>query len=138
LGLPVLMTKGIEETARFVSVVAKREAKIFELLISKSKQRQLNLEDLSIKAAISEINSMIQEEDIQSPLYQKWQNQVMNNREKLLANLPGIGPKAANNIMKKCGDIMGLCLMTLEEISSIDGVSSIQAIELYKFLHGNL
>ena len=138
LGLPVLMTKGIEETARFVSVVAKREAKIFELLISKSKQRQLNLEDSAIKAAISEINSMIQEEDIQSPLYQKWQNQVMNNREKLLANLPGIGPKAANNIMKKCGDIMGLCLMTLEEISSIDGVSSIQAIELYKFLHGNL
>ena len=138
LGLPVLMTKGIEETARFVSVVAKREAKIFELLISKSKQRQLNLEDLAIKAAISEINSMIQEEDIQSPLYQKWQNQVMNNREKLLANLPGIGPKAANNIMKKCGNIMGLCLMTLEEISSIDGVSSIQAIELYKFLHGNL
>ena len=138
LGLPVLMTKGIEETARFVSVVAKREAKIFELLISKSKQRQLNLEDLAIKAAISEINSMIQEEDIQSPLYQKWQNQVINNREKLLANLPGIGPKAANNIMKKCGDIMGLCLMTLEEISSIDGVSSIQAIELYKFLHGNL
>ena len=138
LGLPVLMTKGIEETARFVSVVAKREAKIFELLISKSKQRQLNLEDSAIKAAISEINSMIQEENIQSPLYQKWQNQVMNNREKLLANLPGIGPKAANNIMKKCGDIMGLCLMTLEEISSIDGVSSIQAIELYKFLHGNL
>jgi len=138
LGLPVLMTKGIEETARFVSVVAKREAKIFELLISKSKQRQLNLEDSAIKAAISEINSMIQEENIQSPLYQKWQNKVMNNREKLLANLPGIGPKAANNIMKKCGDIMGLCLMTLEEISSIDGVSSIQAIELYKFLHGNL
>jgi len=138
LGLPVLITKGIEETARFVSVVAKREAKIFELLISKSKQRQLNLEDSAIKAAISEINSMIQEENIQSPLYQKWQNKVMNNREKLLANLPGIGPKAANNIMKKCGDIMGLCLMTLEEISSIDGVSSIQAIELYKFLHGNL
>lgn len=137
LGLPVLMTKSIEETARFVSVVAKREAKILELLISKSKQNQPNLEDSAINAAISEINSMIQEENIETPLYQKWQNQVMNNREKLLANLPGIGPKTANSIMKRCGDILGLCLLTLEEISSIDGVSTIQALELYKFLHGN-
>jgi len=32
---------------------------------------------------------------------------------------------------------MGLCTMSEHELTKIDGVSSIQAKDLFKFLHGN-
>ena len=33
-------------------------------------------------------------------------------------------------------DIMGLCTISEYDLAHIDGVSSIQARDLYKFLHG--
>jgi ERCC4-type nuclease len=38
--------------------------------------------------------------------------------------------------MEKAGDIDGLCQLTEKELSEVDGVSSIQARDLYRFLHG--
>jgi len=138
LGLPVLMTKNVEETARFVSVAAKREAKILELLIGKVPSKPKNPELSAINAAVSEINSMITKPNKVGKLYQRWENEILNFREKMLARLPGIGPKTANSIITECGDILGLCLLSLEQLTNIEGVNSLQANELYKFLHGNL
>ncbi len=136
LGLPVLMTNGIEETARFVSVAAKREAKILKLLLDKFSAKNRNPELDSIRAAASEINAMISESKNAGYLLDRWENEVKLSREKILANLPGIGPKTAKSIMNHCNDIMGLCMLGLDELIAIEGVSSSQASELFKFLHG--
>ncbi len=136
LGLPVLMTNGIEETARFVSVAAKREAKILKLLLDKFSAKNRNPELDSIRAAASEINAMISESKNAGHLLDRWENEVKLSREKILANLPGIGPKTAKSIMNHCNDIMGLCMLDLDELIAIEGVSSSQASELFKFLHG--
>ncbi len=136
LGLPVLMTNGIEETARFVSVAAKREAKILKLLLDKFSAKNRNPELDSIRAAASEINAMISESKNAGHLLDRWENEVKLSREKILANLPGIGPKTAKSIMNHCNDIMGLCMLDLDELIAIEGVSSSQASDLFKFLHG--
>ena len=136
LGLPVLMTKSIEETARFVSVAAKREAKILKLLLDKFSVNKRDPELDSIRAASSEINSMINDSKNTGILFERWENDVKSKREKILSNLPGIGPKTAKSIMSHCNDIMGLCMLEFEDLCNIEGVSSSQASELFRFLHG--
>ena len=50
--------------------------------------------------------------------------------------LPESKEKEARKIMQEVKDIMGLCLLSEQELASIEGVSSIQSKELFKFLHG--
>ena len=69
-------------------------------------------------------------------LSQKWYDEVLSKRTKMLSDLPGIGVVTARKIVEEVEDIMGLCLLSEQELASIDGVSSIQAKELFKFLHG--
>ena len=136
LGLPILMTKGVEDTARFVSIAANREAKVIELLMKKLAKSSNKPELSAIQAASSEINSIISGENKEGDLSKKWKNEVVKSRISLLANLPGIGMKTAEQIMNHAGDFMGLCKLSKEELTNIEGVSSIQASELHKFLHG--
>jgi ERCC4-type nuclease len=80
--------------------------------------------------------SIINGEKEQGELSQKWTLEVLNQRTKILGELPGIGPKTAERIMSEAKDIMGLCTMSEYELTQIEGVSSIQAKDLFKFLHG--
>ncbi len=136
LGLPVLMTGSAEQTARFISVVAKRESHLIDLLTTKSKKLHPSEEKTALKAASEEIMSIIGGQEKSGNLAKKWKNEIMQKREKILSELPGIGAKTANKIMDKAGDIMGLCLLSQQELTNIEGVSPSQALELYKFLHG--
>jgi|SaaInlStandDraft_2_1057019.scaffolds.fasta_scaffold00220_26 Fanconi anemia group M protein len=137
LGLPVIMTGSPEQTARFVSVAAKREARILDLLMSHLRKKPIDSEKSAITAASAEIMSIINGESEVGPLAQKWSNEVVSQRTKILAELPGIGTKTATKIMSVAGDIMGLCMISEHELTQIKGVSSIQARDLFKFLHGN-
>ena len=136
LGLPVLMTGSPEQTARFVSVAAKREARILDLLIASSRRSHVEPEKSAIKAASEEILAIISGEENEGELSRKWDQEVVTKRVNILAELPGIGPVTAAKIMEAAGDIMGLCHLSEHELTSIDGVSSIQAKDLYRFLHG--
>ena len=136
LGLPVLMTGSPEQTARFVSVAAKREARILDLLIASSRRSYVEPEKSAIKAASEEIWAIISGEKNEGELSRKWDQEVVTKRVNILAELPGIGPVTAAKIMEAAGDIMGLCHLSERELTSIDGVSSIQAKDLYRFLHG--
>ena len=137
LGLPVIMTGSTEQTARFVSIAAKREARVLDLLMNQVRKKPMDAEKSAISAASSEIMSIINGELTEGVLSNKWANEVLAKRAKILADLPGIGVKTAEKIMSVAGDIMGLCLLSEEQLTGIEGVSSIQAKELYKFLHGN-
>jgi len=136
LGLPVLMTGSPEETARFVSIVAKRESRFLDLLMIHTKKKMIDAEKASIKAASAEIMSIMNGESEDGVLANRWDKEVMFQRTKILAELPGIGITTANRIMEIAGDIMGLCTISEQALTDIEGVSSIQAKELYKFLHG--
>ena len=136
LGLPVIMTGSPEQTARFVSVAAKREARILDLLIASSRRSHVEPEKSAIKAASEEILAIISGEENEGELSRKWDQEVVTKRVNILAELPGIGPVTAAKIMEAAGDIMGLCHLSEHELTSIDGVSSIQAKDLYRFLHG--
>ena len=101
------------------------------------RKKPTDAEKSAISAASSEIMSIINGELEEGVLSKKWANEVLTKRAKILADLPGIGVKSANKIMSVAGDIMGLCLLSEDQLTKIKGVSSIQARELYKFLHGN-
>jgi len=80
--------------------------------------------------------SIISGEKSEGTLSNKWTKEIIAKRTRLLAELPGIGPATAERIMAEAKDIMGLCSLSEEELTNIEGVSSTQAKELYKFLHG--
>ena len=137
LGLPVIMTGSAEQTARFVSIAAKREARVLDLLMTHVRKKPIDAEKSAISAASAEIMSIINGELNEGVLSNKWTDEVLTKRAKILADLPGIGINTGKKIMAVAGDIMGLCLLSEEQLTQIEGVSSIQAKELYKFLHGN-
>ena len=136
LGLPVLMTGSPEQTARFISIAAKREARVLDLLMTHSRKKSNDDEKSAIKAASAEIMSIIGGQNTDGALSKKWNEEVLAKRAKLIAELPGIGAATAKKIMAVAKDIMGLCTMSEYELTQIDGVSSIQAKGLHKFLHG--
>jgi len=137
LGLPVIMTGSPEQTARFVSIAAKRETRVLDLLMSHVRRKPKDAEKSAISAASVEIMSIINGEADEGQLSKRWSNEVLIQRAKILAELPGIGTATAKKIMAVAGDIMGLCTMSEYELTQIEGVSSIQAKDLSKFLHGN-
>ena len=136
LGLPIMMTGSPENTARFISIIAKRESRMLDLLMKQKRYRKIDTEKSAIKAAGSEIMSIISGEKSEGPLSNKWAKEIITKRTRLLAELPGIGQVTAEKIMAEAKDIMGLCSLSEEELTNIEGVSSTQAKELYKFLHG--
>lgn len=136
LGLPVLMTGSPEQTARFVSIVAKREARILDLLISHSRRGYVEPEKSAIKAASAEIMDIIGGVENKSVLAKRWGEDVIKKRVQIIAELPGIGPITARKIMDVAGDIMGLCMLSEHQLTEIEGVSANQAKDLFKFLHG--
>ena len=136
LGLPVLMTGSPEQTARFISIAAKREARVLDLLITHTRKRTNDAEKSAIKAASAEIMSIIGGQNEEGVLSKKWKDEVLEKRVRLIAELPGIGTTTAKRIMSVAEDIMGLCALSEHELTQIEGVSSIQAKDLYKFLHG--
>ena len=101
------------------------------------RKKPIDAEKSAISAASAEIMSMINGELNEGVLSKKWTDEVLTKRAKILADLPGIGVNTGKKIMAVAGDIMGLCLLSEQQLTQIDGVSSIQAKELYKFLHGN-
>ena len=104
--------------------------------MSHSRKNPKDAEKAAIKAASSEIMSIINGDIESGVLSKKWNQEVLKQRTRILGELPGIGPKTAERIMQVAKDIMGLCTMSEHELTKIDGVSSIQAKDLFKFLHG--
>ena len=136
LGLPVLMTGGSEATARFISIAARREARILDLLSGNSRPKSLDAETTTIEAASREIRAIMEGEQSEGPLAKRWSEEVMATRCRLLAELPGIGMKTARCIMQEVESISALCQLSEQSLASIDGVSPQQAKELHRFLVG--
>ena len=106
------------------------------LMSDKEGSKAIAFEKSAIKAASAEIMSIIGGQNTDGALSKKWNEEVLAKRAKLIAELPGIGAATAKKIMAVAKDIMGLCTMSEYELTQIDGVSSIQAKGLHKFLHG--
>jgi len=136
LGLPVLMTESVEQTARFISVAAKRESRVLDLLMVNHRRKNIDSEKSAIKAASAEIMNIIGGETSKGVLAKKWDDEIVKRRARMLSELPGIGVLTGQKIMAVAKDIMGLCGLSEQQLADIDGVSNIQAMELYKFLHG--
>ena len=136
LGLPVIMTGSIEQTARFISVVAKRESRVTDLVMANPRKRSRDSEKSAIKAAAAEIMSIINGERESGFLSKKWEKEIVSQRIRILSELPGIGRLTAERIMQEAKDIVGLCSMSEQDMVEIDGVSHNQAKSLYRFLHG--
>ena len=136
LGLPVIMTGSPEQTARFISIAAKRESRMLNLVITRNNNLNRDLEKSAIDAAAAEVMAIQSGELSNSKLSEKWNDEVMASRIRILSELPGIGMITAKKIMDAVKDIMGLCTISEYDLAQIDGVSSIQARDLYKFLHG--
>lgn len=55
-----------------------------------------------------------------------------------LEDIPGIGEKRRNQILKHFGGIQGLNKASLEDVSQVDGISEKMAQIIYEFLHQNI
>ena len=106
------------------------------MLITHAKKRTNEAEKSAIKAASAEIMSIIGGQNEEGALSRKWNDEVLEKRVRLIAELPGIGTATAKRIMTVAKDIMGLCALSEHELTQIEGVSSVQAKDLHKFLHG--
>ena len=100
------------------------------------RRKNIDSEKSAIKAASAEIMNIIGGETSKGVLAKKWDDEVVKRRARMLSELPGIGVLTAKKIMAVAKDIMGLCSLSEQQLADIDGVSNIQAMELYKFLHG--
>ena len=135
LGLPVIMTGSPEQTARFISIAAKKESQGCSTLLSQENNNlNRDLEKSAIDAAAAEVMAIQSGELSNSKLSEKWNDEVMASRIRILSELPGIGMITAKKIMDAVKDIMGLCTISEYDLAQIDGVSSIQARDLHKFL----
>ena len=92
---------------------------------SKNRWRKLDAEKSAIKAAASEIMTIISGEENEGPLSTKWTKEIVGKRTKLLAELPGIRQVTAEKIMAEAKDIMGLCSLSEEQLTKFEGVSSL-------------
>ena len=109
---------------------------MLNLVITRNNNLNRDLEKSAIDAAAAEVMAIQSGELSNSKLSEKWNDEVMASRIRILSELPGIGMITAKKIMDEVKDIMGLCTISEYDLAQIDGVSSIQARDLYKFLHG--
>ena len=90
LGLPVIMTGSPEQTARFISIAAKRESRMLNLVITRNNNLNRDLEKSAIDAAAAEVMAIQSGELSNSKLSEKWNDEVMASRIRILSELPGM------------------------------------------------
>ena len=123
IGIPVMMTKNTLESAHFVSIASKREdlSDIFQRhSIDSSEQKEI---DAKIDAAREEINCLINDENHNSPLIDRWKNDFSTLNINLISALIGVNQKLAANLLSNFGTIIRIFNATKSELVKIPGIN---------------
>ncbi|MEJ6665207.1 MAG: helicase-related protein [Euryarchaeota archaeon] len=140
LGMPVMMTKNPEETARFLVAAARREHDVMERWAFESLQRAPNLDDeraieRATSAAAAEIKAIELGEDATAPLGQRWPNHAKEEQTAVLASIAGVGPTRAAALIDAFGNIAGVFAASKEALLGAKNIGATTAMSVYQILH---
>ena len=123
IGIPVMMTKNTLESAHFVSIASKRED-LCDILernsVNSSEQKEI---ETKIDAAREEINCLINDENHNSPLIDRWKNDFSTLNINLISALIGVNQKLAANLLSNFGTIIRIFNATKSELVKIPGIN---------------
>jgi Fanconi anemia group M protein len=150
-GLPVVSSSDTAETARFISISARRESKMIEQLSKGALERleatvhpdhiMENSERDAMNAADAVING---DEEMQipvldgtlAPLAEERNRKAKGITRSMLEEVPGIGPALASRIVERWPTMAALTKATEDEIKTVPGLSIQLSQRIVQILNG--
>jgi Fanconi anemia group M protein len=141
LGLPVVMTKNAEETARFLIAASKREHDVMERWASRCMKRASSGDDeadveRAASAAAAEIKAIELGEAEATPLANRWPAHSKEEYIAILSAINGIGTTKATALIEFFSNLSGVFNATKEELSEAPNIGPIAAMAVFEVLHG--
>ena len=142
LGMPVMMTKNAEETARFLLAAAQREHDLMEHWAYRAMQRIDPLSDTqaverATSAAAAEIRAIELGTDESVPLANRWPQHAIEEQAAVLAAIEGIGPSKAKALIESFGSLAGVFAATVDELSKVKAIGAVTAMSVHQLMHGS-
>ncbi|RJU83166.1 MAG: hypothetical protein DWB99_02995 [Candidatus Poseidoniales archaeon] len=125
IGIPVMMTKNTLETAHFLSIAAKRQFDLFENL-KRSSSGLLDEEEINqkIASAKKEIEILINDDSYQSPLIEKWSNDILEAKIQLVSKVIGINKKTSTILIEHFGSLAALFTAEEKQLFRIEQIDN--------------
>lgn len=141
LGLPVVMTKNAEETARFLIAASKREHDVMERWASRCMKRSSSGDDeadveRAASAAAAEIKAIELGEAEATPLANRWPAHSKEEYIAILSAINGIGTTKATALIESFSNLSGVFNATKQELSEAPNIGPIAAMAVFEVLHG--
>ncbi len=141
LGMPIMMTKGAEETARFLIAAAHREHDVMERWAFESMQRAADHQDAraverATSAAAAEIKAIELGEVERTPLAQRWPEHSKHEQTAVLAAIEGVGQARAKALIEAFETIAGVFAASKDELAGVETIGNATAMSVYSLLHG--
>ena len=141
LGMPVMMTKNAEETARFLVAAAKREHDLMEHWAYRAMQRidpsnDAQAVERATSAAAAEIKAIELGTHESSPLANRWPQHAIEEQTAVLAAIEGVGPSKAKALIEAFGSLAGVFSATVDELSQVKTIGAVTAMSVHQLMHG--
>jgi Fanconi anemia group M protein len=141
LGIPVMMTKNAEETARFLVAAARREHDLMEHWAYRAMQRVAPHQDVkaverATSAAAAEIKAIELGAAQSSPLAQRWPAHAIEEQTAVLAAIDGVGQSKAKALIEAFGNLSSVFSATPEAMSEVKTIGPVTAMNVHQVLHG--
>ena len=123
MGIPVMMTKNTLESAHFVSIATKKND--FSEMIRKSLSDSIDEGkiDSAIEAAKKEISSLINDDNHQSPLIDRWALDFKNLNLDLISSIIGVNNEIASSLLDNFGTVVGIFTARKSELIKLEGLN---------------
>ena len=120
IGIPVMMTKNTLESAHFVSIATKRND--FSEIIRKSLTDSIDEGkiDSAIEAAKKEISCLINDDNHQSPLLDRWALDFKNLNLDLISSIIGVNNEIASSLLENFGTLVGIFTARKSELIKLE------------------
>jgi len=124
LGLPVLVTKDTEQTARFIAVVTRREGGLLDRLTEHLSGSKSTNDSDAERRAITAASREVREAVDSRPLAARWKKQGFELRIEFLRGIPGIGTVLARRLLNHFGTLACFFDASREDLAEIEGLSA--------------
>ena len=124
IGIPVMMTKNTLESAHFISIATKRND--FNEVLDKASNGSVDNQDIEtkIEAAKKEINSLLDDDNYESPLIERWKLDFKKLNLDLISSLIGVNQEIASILLECFGTIVRIFTAKKSELIRISGIDN--------------
>jgi ERCC4-related helicase/ERCC4-type nuclease len=141
LGMPIMMTKSAEETARFLVAAARREHDVMEHWAYRAMQRIDSKQDpraveRATSAAAAEIRAIELGQGETTPLANRWPKHALEEQMAVLASIEGVGTTRAKTLIEAFGDLATVFSSSIDQLSSVDSIGPATAMSVHRLIHG--